>query len=110
MYVCILYYYLMTFHCISDPKPKPHPPRYAKIYYFSRILYALILPFNFNSPFTICLSSFFRHNWGRSVLNHGEGVCADPGKRDATLGVGGLGPPERGSEQQLVPDSGGGKT
>jgi hypothetical protein len=36
-------------------------------------------------------------------------VCADPGKRDATLGVGGPGPPERGSEQ-LDPDSGGGKT
>ncbi len=44
-----------------------------------------------------------------SVLNHGKGVCADPRKRDATLGVGGPGPPERGSEQQLVPDSGGGK-
>jgi hypothetical protein len=37
-------------------------------------------------------------------------VRADPGKRDATLGVGGPGPPERGSEEQLVPDSGGGKT
>ncbi len=44
------------------------------------------------------------------VLNHGRGVCADPGKRDATLGVGGPGPPERGSERQLDPDSGGGKT
>jgi hypothetical protein len=30
-------------------------------------------------------------------------VCADPGKRDATLGVGGPGPPERGSEWQLDP-------
>jgi hypothetical protein len=36
-------------------------------------------------------------------------VFADPGKRDATLGVGGPGPPEEGDEQQLVPDSGGGK-
>jgi hypothetical protein len=45
-----------------------------------------------------------------TVLNPGKGVCADPGKRDATLGVGGPGPPERGSEQQLDPDSGGGKT
>jgi hypothetical protein len=26
------------------------------------------------------------------VLDHGEGVCADPGKGDATLGVGGPGP------------------
>ncbi len=44
------------------------------------------------------------------VLNHGEGVCADPGKGDATLGVGGSGPPGRGSEHQLIPDRGGGKT
>jgi hypothetical protein len=39
-----------------------------------------------------------------------EGVSADPGKRDATLGVGGPGPSEEGNEQQLVPNSGGGKT
>jgi hypothetical protein len=45
-----------------------------------------------------------------SVLNYGEGVCADPGKRDATLGVGGPGPRGKSSEQQLVLDSGGGKT
>jgi hypothetical protein len=45
-----------------------------------------------------------------SVLNHGEGVCSDPGKRDATLGVGGPSPPGRGGEHQSVPDSGGGKT
>ncbi len=44
------------------------------------------------------------------VLNYGEGVCADPWKGDATLGVGGPGPPERDSEQQLIPDRGGGKT
>jgi hypothetical protein len=44
------------------------------------------------------------------VLYHGEGVCADPGKGDATSGVGGPGPPERGSEHQLIPDRGGGKT
>ncbi len=45
-----------------------------------------------------------------SVLDHGEGVCADPGKGDATLGVGGPGPPERDSKHQLIPDRGGGKT
>ncbi len=45
-----------------------------------------------------------------NVLNHGEGVCPDPGKGDATLGVGGPGPPESGSECQLIPDRGGGKT
>ncbi len=44
------------------------------------------------------------------VLNHGEGVCADPGKGDATLGVGSPGPPERGIERQLISDSGGGET
>jgi hypothetical protein len=44
------------------------------------------------------------------VLNHGEGVCVDPGKGDATLGVGGPGPPERDSEHQLITDRGGGKT
>ncbi len=45
-----------------------------------------------------------------SVLNHGEGVCADPGKRDAILGIGGPDPPGKSEEQQLVPDSGGGET
>ncbi len=45
-----------------------------------------------------------------SVLNPGEGVCANPGKGDATLGVGGPGPPERDGEHQLVPDRGGGET
>jgi hypothetical protein len=45
-----------------------------------------------------------------SVLNHGEGVCADPGKGDTTLGVGGPGPPGGDSEHQLSPDRGGGKT
>jgi hypothetical protein len=45
-----------------------------------------------------------------SVPNHREGVCADPGKRNASLGAGGPGPPGKGDEQQLVPDSGGGET
>jgi hypothetical protein len=45
-----------------------------------------------------------------TVPNYGEEVCADPGKGDATLGVGGPGPPARDSESQLVPDRGGGKT
>jgi hypothetical protein len=44
------------------------------------------------------------------VLNHGEGVCADPGKGDATLGVGGPGPPGGDSEHQLSLDRGGEKT
>ncbi len=44
------------------------------------------------------------------VPSYGEGVCADPGKGDATLGVGGPSPPARDSESQLVPDRGGGKT
>jgi hypothetical protein len=43
------------------------------------------------------------------VLNHGEGVCADLGKGDATLGVGGPGPPGGDSEHQLNPDRGGEK-
>jgi hypothetical protein len=42
-----------------------------------------------------------------SVLNYGEGVCADPEKRDAALGVGGPGPPGKSDGQQLGPDSGG---
>ncbi len=56
-----------------------------------------------------CIGKSFHHPNG-TVLNHGKGVCADPGKRDATLGGGGPGPPEKGSEQQLIPDSGGGET
>ncbi len=44
------------------------------------------------------------------VMDGREGVCADPGKRDATLGAGGPGPPGRGEEQQLITDSGGGET
>jgi hypothetical protein len=38
------------------------------------------------------------------VLNYGEEVCAEG------VGVGGPGPPARDSENQLVPDRGGGKT
>ncbi len=46
-----------------------------------------------------------------SVTDGREGVCADPGKRDATLGTGGPAPPLPGKGgQQLVPDSGGGET
>jgi hypothetical protein len=44
------------------------------------------------------------------VPNYGEGVCMDPGKRDATLGAGGPGPQVKSDEQQLVPDSGRGET
>jgi hypothetical protein len=41
------------------------------------------------------------------VTDSGEGVCVDPGKREAILGTGGPGPPEKGKGQQLAPDSGG---
>jgi hypothetical protein len=44
------------------------------------------------------------------VTDSEEGVCVDPGERDAILGTGGPGPPEKGEGQQLVPDSGGGET
>jgi hypothetical protein len=44
------------------------------------------------------------------VPDYEEEVCADPGKGDATLGVGGPGPPAGDSESQLIPDRGGGKT
>jgi hypothetical protein len=43
-------------------------------------------------------------------MDDGEGVCADPEEREASLGMGGPGPPEKGGGQQLVPDSGGGET
>ncbi len=36
-----------------------------------------------------------------------EGVCLDPEGREAILGTGGPGPPEKGKGQQLAPDSGG---
>jgi hypothetical protein len=45
-----------------------------------------------------------------TVPNYREEVCTDPGKRDATLGGGGPGPPGKSDEQQFVPDSGGGET
>jgi hypothetical protein len=45
-----------------------------------------------------------------SVLDPGKGVCADPVGRDATLGVGGPGPPVGTGECQLSPDRGGEKT
>ncbi len=43
-------------------------------------------------------------------MDYREGVCADPGKTDATLGAGGPGPPGGSEEQQLVLDSGGEET
>jgi hypothetical protein len=46
----------------------------------------------------------------RIVTDSEEGVCVDPGERDAILGTGGPGPPGKGEEQQLLPDSGGGET
>jgi hypothetical protein len=41
------------------------------------------------------------------VTDSGEGVCVDPGEREAILGTGEPGPPEKGKGQQLAPDSGG---
>jgi hypothetical protein len=45
-----------------------------------------------------------------AVLDSGEGVCADPRKGVAILGVGGPGPPKGDEEHQLSPDRGGEKT
>jgi hypothetical protein len=45
-----------------------------------------------------------------TVLNLGEGVCADPVDRDTILEVKGPGPPSGVSERQLNPDRGGEKT
>jgi hypothetical protein len=39
-----------------------------------------------------------------TVLDPEKGVCADPVERDATLGVGGLGPPVGVSERKLSLD------
>ncbi len=44
------------------------------------------------------------------VTDGEEGVCVDPGEREAILGMGGPSPPEKGKGQQLAPDSGGGGT
>ncbi len=49
-------------------------------------------------------------NMIRTVLDPGKGVCADPVGRDATLGVGGPGPPVGAGERQLNLDRGGEKT
>jgi hypothetical protein len=46
----------------------------------------------------------------RIVTDSEEGVCMDPGERDAILGTGGPGPQGKGEGQQLLPDSGGGET
>ncbi len=45
-----------------------------------------------------------------SVLDPGKGVCADPRRGDAILGVGGPGPPMGNNEHQLSLDRGGEKT
>jgi hypothetical protein len=44
-----------------------------------------------------------------TVLDPGKGVCADPRRGDATLGVGGPRPPKGDNEHQLSPDRGGEK-
>ncbi len=44
-----------------------------------------------------------------TVLNPGEGVCADPVDREAILEVKGPEPPNGVSERQLNPDSRGGE-
>ncbi len=41
-----------------------------------------------------------------SVTDGREGVCMDPGEKDAILGTGRPTPPGKGEGQQLVPDSG----
>ncbi len=45
-----------------------------------------------------------------TVLDPEKGVCADPVEWDATLGVGGPGPPVGVSERQLSVDKGGEET
>jgi hypothetical protein len=45
-----------------------------------------------------------------SVLDPGEGVCADPRRGVAILGIGGPAPPKGDDEHQLSPDRGGEKT
>ncbi len=45
-----------------------------------------------------------------SVPDPERGVCGDPVGKDATLGVGGPGPPGGAGERQLSSDRGGGKT
>ncbi len=44
------------------------------------------------------------------VLDPKKGVCTDPVRRDAIVGVEGPGPPVGVSEHQLSPDRGGEKT
>ncbi len=46
----------------------------------------------------------------RPVLDPGKGVCANPRRGDATLGVGGPRPPMGDNEHQLSLDRGGEKT
>jgi hypothetical protein len=46
----------------------------------------------------------------RTILDPGKAVCADPAEGDATLGVGGPGPPVGVSKRQLSSDRGGEKT
>jgi hypothetical protein len=55
----------------------------------------------------VCGRLNHRLNFERLVTDSGEGVCVDPGEREAILGTGGPGPPEKGKGQQLAPDSGG---
>ncbi len=40
------------------------------------------------------------------VADSGEGVCVDPGEKEAILETGGPSPPEKGKGRQLAPDSG----
>jgi hypothetical protein len=43
-----------------------------------------------------------------SVTDSGEGVCVDPGEKEAILEAGGPSPPGEGKGGQLASDSGGG--
>jgi hypothetical protein len=57
---------------------------------------------------SICLQNLYRAT--QAVLDPGKGVCVVPVGRDATLGVGGPGPPAGAGERQLSLDRGGEKT
>jgi hypothetical protein len=57
------------------------------------------------------LQSFFLSRWSVvSVTDGGEGVCVDPGEKEAILEAGGPGLPGGGKGWQFASDRGGGET
>ncbi len=60
----------------------------------------------------ICANGCERDTGGNrsiiTVTDSGEGVCVDPGEKEAILEAGGPGPPGEGKGGQLASDSGGG--